>query len=67
MIGTLIKALFLAAALAVWQLFLQPLWDGWIQGMGRAVGFGETLLGYFMVILTAWFLAELVVRRMKKE
>jgi hypothetical protein len=61
-LSTLVKACFLALALTAWQLFLQPLYNEWIQMQGRAVGFGETMLGYVVVILVAWTLAALVMR-----
>jgi len=61
-VSSLVKAAFLALALAAWQLFLQPLWNAFIQAQGRTVGFGETALGYFIVIVVAWGLASLVTR-----
>jgi hypothetical protein len=61
-LGALVKATFLALALSLWQLFLQPMYNSWIELQGKAVGFGEVMLGYLCVILVAWLLAALVTR-----
>jgi hypothetical protein len=63
MIGALVRTCFLALALTVWQLFLQPLWNKWIEAQGHTVGFGETFLGYFIVIAAAWIISALATRR----
>jgi len=64
MIGTIVKAAILAMALAVWQVFVQPLYNAWLENMGKPTGVGETMLGYFVVILAAWLIAALITRRL---
>jgi hypothetical protein len=61
-LGTFVKSAFLALALAAYQLFFQGLWNKWIELQGKSVGFGETALGYFIVISIAWILAAIVTR-----
>jgi len=61
--GALIRVCFLALALTAWQLFLQPLWNKWLEAQGHVVGFGETFLGYFIVIAAAWILSAVVTRK----
>gem|GEM_PF-2142064 len=63
MVASLIRVCFLALALTVWQLFLQHLWNKWLEAQGHAVGFGETFLGYFIVIVSAWILSAIVTRK----
>ncbi len=67
LVDRLIKSAFLGLALAAWQLFLQPLYNRWIESQGRAVGFGETALGYTVVILATWTVASLVTRRLSSD
>jgi hypothetical protein len=67
MLSSIIKVAFTALALAFWQLFGQPLWNAWIESQGKAVGFGETALGWFMVLSVAWVVSALVTRRMKRN
>jgi len=67
MLSSIIKIAFTALALAFWQLFGQPLWNAWIESQGKAVGFGETALGWAIVLTVAWIVSGLVTRRMRKE
>ena len=65
MLSQLVKIAFTALALAFWQLFGQPLWNRWIESMGRTVGFAETFLGWFIVLSVAWIMSGFVTKRMK--
>jgi ABC-type transport system involved in cytochrome c biogenesis permease subunit len=67
LLSGLVKSAILAMALATWQLFLQPIWNRWIESQGRAVGWGETMLGYFIVIFFAWTLSAILTRSIDRR
>ena len=62
MLKSIIKILFTALAVTIWQMFLQPLWNRWIESQGHTVGFGETLLGWTIALTVAWILASVASR-----
>jgi hypothetical protein len=64
LLATIVKALFLAGGLALWNLYLQPIYEEWLKVQGKVMGFSELMLGYFIVILVSWGVAALVTRRL---
>jgi hypothetical protein len=64
LLSTIVKALFLAGGLALWNLYLQPMYEEWLRMQGKVMGFGELMLGYFIVILVSWSIAALITRRL---
>jgi hypothetical protein len=64
LLSTIVKALFLAGGLALWNLYLQPIYGEWLKMQGKVMGFGELMLGYFIVILVSWSVAALITRRL---
>ncbi len=62
MIGkTIIRLLVMSACLAVYELFVKPLYYSYLQERGSQ-GFGTVMIGYFAVLLVGYIISRLVVR-----
>ncbi len=61
---TIITGLILSFALAIYNIFFQPLWFKYMEAQGRATGVAETALGYFGAIMLTTIITWFVTRRM---
>jgi hypothetical protein len=67
LLATIVKALFLAGGLALWNLYLQPIYEEWLKMQGKVMGFGELMLGYTFTILISWGLAAIITRKLERN
>lgn len=63
----IVKAAILAVTMAVYSVFLQPMWVEWLKTQGYTVGFGEIALGWFFMILIAFVFTHFLTRGMGKK
>lgn len=59
----IIKILVMSAALAFWELFGKGMYSGWVISQGHTMGFGETMLGYFVVLTVGYILAFVITKK----
>ena len=60
---TLIQGAILSLALAFYTVVFQPMYNAWLETIGRNVGIGETALGFFLVFLISWFVTNVLTRK----
>ena len=60
----LISLMMLSFALALYQVVFQPLWNSWLESMGRSVGIAEVATGFFLTGLFTMLVTRMVTRRM---
>ena len=60
----LIKWLILAAALAAYNVYFRHIYESYV---GKPLGFGEEMLGYFLAIFGSYIVAWLVIKRMRSD
>ena len=58
----LMYAVILGLFLTAYQMYGQPLWNGWLQSQGQTVGFLETFGGYALAIMLGLFARFMVWR-----
>ncbi len=63
----LLQILIMSGVLASWELFFKDIWTGYVTSSGHSVGFGETMLGYFMVMSVGYVLSVVVTRRYSED
>jgi hypothetical protein len=61
---TLIQLLVLSFALALYQVMFQPMYDSYLQSMGRSIGIAEVALGYFITGALTFVVTKMLTRRM---
>ncbi len=59
----LLQILIMSGVLATWELFLKDMWANYVTSSGHSLGFGETMLGYFMVMTVGYLLGVIITRR----
>lgn len=43
----LVTGLIWSFAMAIYQIWFQPVWNDWLKGIGHTVGVAETAMGFF--------------------
>ena len=67
LLSRLVTCLIVAGGLAFWNLYGRDLYHAWLESMGKSVGFGEEMIGYFFVLLIAYIIAWIFTRRYEEE
>lgn len=63
----LIQGAVLSLALAFYTIVFQPMYNQWIEDMGRTVGVGETALGFFIVFCISYFVTHVLTRKLEVD
>ena len=62
MLKTVLRILITSAGLALWELFLKDAYKAWLQASGKPYGFGEAMLGYFLILLGSYLVSVMLTR-----
>ena len=63
----LIQGAILSLALAFYSVVFQPMYNQWLESMGRTIGIGETALGYFIVFCISYFVTHVLTRKLEVD
>jgi hypothetical protein len=66
-IPTIVKLAILSVFLAFWEVFGKSLYYSWLESTGRNIGFGEIVLGYFIILSIATLIATMIARHFRGE
>ena len=58
----LISALILSFALAIYNIWVQPMWEESLKAQGKSIGVAETAMGYFITILITYIINHYVTK-----
>lgn len=63
---SIVKFIVVCAALAFHELWFKPVWVSWLTAQGKIYDTGTALIGYSIIMGSAWVLAYFITRPMKK-
>jgi len=66
-LNSLVRLLIVCGAVALYDVFLKGAYQNWLSGQGAAYGFGESMIGYFAVMASAYALSWLLMRTLRRK